>query len=363
MPPSTGRLALLVTGATGLLGARVAELLLADPRVARLFLVARDPARLRLLQATFGGERAVAVAGDVTRDGLGIEPELRARLTREVTGVVHLAASTSFSQSLDVARAVNADGTRRLLDLGAAWARAGRWVQVSTAFVAGQRTGLVRESDVPTGPGWVNAYEQSKAEAELLVRTARRDWVIVRPSTVVCDDASGRVTQVNAVHRALRLYFGGLAALLPGADDSTLDVVTTEYVAGGVARLALAPDVEGRAFHLCAGAGAMPLDELLDATHAAFAAAPAWRRKGIVRPARADLDTYRRFERAVEDVGSERVRRAVRSLSHFVPQLALPKRFDTSNADAALGAAAPAVREFWPAMVATLTGAAAREAA
>jgi hypothetical protein len=145
--------------------------------------------------------------------------------------------------------------------------------------------------------------------------------------------------------------------MLPGSEASTLDVVTTAYVVGAVARLALGAGTARTAYHLCAGKGAMPLDELLDVTHAAFARSPGWRRRGIARPLRADLETYRAFELAVEDAGSERVRRAVRSLGSFVPQLAYAKRFDTTQADAALGECAPPVEAFWTSMVETLAGA------
>lgn len=353
----TDRFSILVTGATGLIGRGVIAALRHDARVQRVYALVR-PATLLHGRGAAQSSRVVTIAGDVTRHAGGISTADQLRLSREVTTVVHLAANTSFSQSLDEARAVNRDGTRRLLALTANWPRITRWVYVSTAFVAGDRTGVVRESDgANRAHNWLNAYEQSKAEAEALVRTARADWMIVRPSTVVCDDVTGHITQLNAVHRALRLYFGGLAAMLPGSDASTLDVVTAAFVVRSVARLALGRGAVGVPYHLCAGAGAMPLDELLDVTHAAFARSPAWRRRGIARPLRTDLETYRVFEQAVGDVGSERVRRAVRALGHFVPQLAYPKRFDTAQADAALGERAPAVHEFWTNMVETLAGA------
>ncbi|MFN2566167.1 MAG: SDR family oxidoreductase [Gemmatimonadaceae bacterium] len=355
----TDRLAVLVTGATGLLGRGIVSALRENTRVECIYTVVRTPDRLE--RATIRvTARVIPVRGDLARDDLGISDADRERLAREVTTVVHLAANTSFAQTLDEARAINRDGTRRLLALTADWPRLTRWLYVSTAFVAGDRTGVIRESDpAEAGHGWVNGYEQSKAEAEALVRAARADWVIARPSTVVCDDLGGRISQVNAVHRALRLYFGGLAAMLPGTDASTLDVVTAAYVVRGLTRLALGAGVPRATYHLCAGAGAMPLDQLLDVTHDAFLRSPTWRRRGIVRPLRTDLETYRIFERAVEDAGSERVRRAVQSLAHFVPQLAHPKHFDTSSADAVLGEPAPAVGEFWASMVATLAGAAA----
>ena len=56
-------------------------------------------------------------------------------------------------------------------------------------------------------------------------------------------------------------------------------------------------------------------------------------------------------KRTVEEVGDPSIKRLTRALSHFVPQLALPKRFDTTNADALLGCAAPAVRTFWEPML------------
>ena len=345
-----------VTGATGLIGRRVVDELLSDPRVAQVFVLARDVRRLGGVRVS-DGRRLIPVRGDLMLEGLGIDIATQRHLAREVTGVVHCAANTSFSQALEDARAINRDGTQRLLDLTAGWKRVERWLLASSAFVQGDRSGFVPDDDQVTPASWLNAYEQSKAEAETLVRMQRSDWVIARPSTIVCDDGGGAITQVNAVHRALRLYSGGLAAMLPGTDDSTLDVVTTDYVAKGVACMATTAGLERQTFHLCAGKGAMPLDELLDVTHDAFRRSPAWRRKGIARPVRADLATYRVFERAVEDVASERVKAAVRALGFFVPQLAYPKQFCTARTDALLGRRAPAVREFWTNMVAALAGA------
>jgi hypothetical protein len=71
-------------------------------------------------------------------------------------------------------------------------------------------------------------------------------WVILRSSTVVCDDVSGEVTQTKAVHRALNLYRHGLVAMMPGVVGSTVDAVTTAFVADGIARLALRSDASGR---------------------------------------------------------------------------------------------------------------------
>jgi long-chain acyl-CoA synthetase len=339
---------ILVTGATGLLGRAVlARLLTADSRL-RVFVLVRDVSRwLRTARELGNQSRVIPVHGDLCADGLGMAPEARAAIRRDVTAIVHLAADTRFSSPLDRARAVNTLGTQRVLEIAADCDAPVRMAYVSTAFVAGRRTGVIAEDSYAPNVGWVNAYEQSKYEAERLVMEQAASWIILRSSTVVCDDIAGRVTQVNAVHRALNLYRHGLVAMMPGVVGSTVDAVTTSFVADGIARLALRDDAAGKVVHLCAGEGALPLVELLDITYERWALNPAWRKRGIVRPVITDLATYSLFERTIADVGDAALKRIAGALSHFVPQLALPKRFDTTNAETLLGRGAPPVRDFW----------------
>jgi nucleoside-diphosphate-sugar epimerase len=332
---------ILITGATGLLGRAVlARLLAADSRL-RAFVLVRGS------QWASRDARIIPIGGDLCANGLAIAPDERAAICREVRAIVHLAADTTFSTPLERARAVNTVGTQRVLELANDCANPVHVAHVSTAFVAGRRTGMIAETIGAPSAGFVNAYEQSKYDAEELVRAQAASWVILRSSSVVCDDASGRVTQLNAVHRALRLFHDGLVAMMPGVAGSTVDAVTTSFVADAIARLALREDASGQVAHLCAGDGALPLDELLDISYERWSADPLWRRRLIARPALTDLVTYGLFERTIEDVGDPSLRRLTRALSHFVPQLALPKRFETSNAERLLGYGAPAVRDFW----------------
>jgi thioester reductase-like protein len=339
---------ILLTGATGLLGRDVlARLLAADARL-HAFVLVRDASRWAVTSRDLPhAGRITPIVGDLCVDGLGLEPLVRHTMCRNVTGIVHLAADTTFSRPLAQARAVNAEGTHRVLELAHGCASPVRVAFVSTAFVAGRRVGIIRENDAEHAAGWANAYEQSKYEAEALVRSQASDWVILRSSTVVCDDVDGRVTQLNAVHRALQLYRNGLAAMMPGVAGSTVDAVTTSYVGRAIAELALRDDVSRKTVHLCAGAGALPLQELLDITWERWALDPAWRRRGIPRPALADLATYALFERSIEQVGDASLKRVARALSYFAPQLAMPKEFETATADTLLGEPAPAVRKFW----------------
>jgi nucleoside-diphosphate-sugar epimerase len=343
---------LLLTGATGLIGGDVLLRLLRADRSLRADVLVRDSARWTGLVRRLGPlyERVTPVRADLADEALGLRTAERRRLCAETTLIIHCAADTRFSRPLPEARRHNRDGTRRVLELAAECGGLQRLVHVSTAFVAGRATGTIPEREL-TPDGWVNAYEQSKHEAERLVRAAHLPWVIVRPSTVVCDGGDGGIRQINAVHRALDLCRAGLAAMVPGRVDTPVDLVTTDYVSGGIARLARAEGVDGRTYHLCAGAGALPLGELLDRALVHWARDARWARRGVARPALASLETYRSFELAIEETGDARLRAITRSLTHFVPQLALSKRFVTDAADAALGYAAPAVASYWTAVL------------
>src|SRR3954447_11542749 len=347
-----GSRSILITGTTGLLGRGVLQRLLAnDARIRAIVLVRELSSWASVTDMSNVQGRVTLVEGDLRSFDLGLTSEARAMIRRQVSAIVHLAADTSFSNTIEDARAVNVTGTRHLLDLARECRAFDRFAYVSTAFVAGRRTGVITEELASPSAGWVNAYEQSKYEAELLVCRGAADWTILRPATVVCDDRNGAVSQLNAVHRALRLYRAGLVAMMPGINGSTLDVMTTEFVADAIARLALRDDARGKIVHLCAGEGALPLGELLDMTYACWARDSEWRRRGIARPPLVDLATYALFERSIEEVGDASIKRLTRSLSHFVPQLALPKVFDTTTVRALLGEGAPPVRDFWMPML------------
>lgn len=343
----------LVTGATGLVGSHTLVRLLDTLPGAHFFVLTRDLELWRTRAREFGvpTRRVTPLEGDITQPGLGLGRVVRRALQNRIRIVVHAAADTVFSRPLDEARVVNTDGTANVLDLAQDWRSLTRYVQISTAFVAGRRCGTVLERDNGTDWGFVNGYEQSKFEAERLVRGSSLPWAIVRPSAIVCDGADGHVSQFNAVHRALRLYHNGLASMMPGDDSNPVDIVSVDYVADCIAVVATAPRVELRTFHACAGSGAIRLGDLLDEAYAVWSEAPSWKRRAIPRPALTDLDTYRLFERAVEQTGDSRLVAITRSLSHFVPQLGMPKDFDTSEMEMVTGRAPPSAAGFWPSMI------------
>jgi nucleoside-diphosphate-sugar epimerase len=347
---------LFVTGATGLVGEGVLRQMLRNEPGLEAFALVRNEPSWKALAVRLGSlaSRVVPVRGDITQSGLGLESAVRQRVERETRIVVHAAADTSFSRSLDRARFVNTLGTYHVAEVASECRQLDRFVYVSTAFVAGRMTGTVLELDNGSQAGWVNAYEQSKYEAESTMRAGALPWTIVRPSTIVCRGPEGDIPQINAVHRALRVYHRGLAAMIPGDRENPLDVITSSYVIDAIARLALDERALRRTAHLCSGRDALTLGELVDTAYDVWAESPEWRKRGVERAIITDVATYDLFERAVMETGDARLRAVLSSLSHFIPQLALPKVFDTTLAERLLDSPPPAVSSYWKPMLRAL---------
>src|SRR4051794_36663186 len=175
---------LLLTGATGFLGGEVlARLLERDESPVCVLVRAPDDGAARLrahetIASLMGSaepwaEQAVAVAADFERPGMGMNTVRHEWLAGHVDPVVHCAASVSFTLGLEESRAINVEGTRRLLDFAELCSRRGRldcFTHVSTCYVAGTSAGMFGELELDRGQGFRNAYERSKFEAELLVR-------------------------------------------------------------------------------------------------------------------------------------------------------------------------------------------------
>jgi hypothetical protein len=154
--------------------------------------------------------------------------------------VIHSAATVRFDHSLDEARRINVEGTRRVLDFAAGMRQLRSLAYVGTAYVAGERSDLVRESELAVGQSYRNTYEQTKAEAEALVRSRLGSvpGVILRPSIIVGDSRTGVTSSFKMMYWPLKIYARRLWRTVPGYPDAVLDIVPVDFVAASVARLA-----------------------------------------------------------------------------------------------------------------------------
>lgn len=113
------------------------------------------------------GSRILPVCGDITKPSLGLSDVDREKLT-SVSHIIHTAAETGIQNTREHLWQINVAGTEQVLGLAAGVKSLQRFVHISTAYVAGQRKGLIREDD-PLPARFGSLYEESKAEAEKLV--------------------------------------------------------------------------------------------------------------------------------------------------------------------------------------------------
>jgi len=339
---------ILITGGTGMLGERLLQLLCEQELVQEVIVLARK--RVPRL----GHAKLAVLYGDIGLIGLGLDEATRSSLGSKVTTIVHGAAETAFSAELSLARSVNVLGTENLLQLAAACSRLRGICCLSTVYVAGQRTGYIREDELEHSEGFVNAYEQSKYEAEMLVqsRMAQLPIAMVRLSTILGDSRNGTVNKLGALHHALRFFYHSLAPMVPGREASLIDLIALDYAAQGVATLALTHFVPGVTWHLCGGQDALTLKELLDLTLSLFYEfRPAWRRRAIEKPAIVDRATFELFVKSVEELGDSTLKDSIVVLKYFAPQLSYPKIMGDGNTRSLLekaGIVRPHIRDFYP---------------
>jgi nucleoside-diphosphate-sugar epimerase len=245
-----------VTGYPGFIGKRLvhrlAERVRADARL--VLLVQPKDARAAAGALADAGIGAEILEGDVRQMHLGLSGEEFKALAHDVTDVWHLAARTSDAGGADL-RSVNVEGTRNVLDLAAAAPRLRRLNHFSTAFVSGDRVGVILEDELAAGQRFRDRYEETKFQAELLVRRGQADLpaTIYRPSIVVGDSRTGEIDRFEGPYAlAILLVASPLAVPLPLPADAVapLNVVPVDFVVEAVLSIAENPAAAGRTVHV-----------------------------------------------------------------------------------------------------------------
>jgi thioester reductase-like protein len=272
---------ILLTGATGLLGRYLLRDLLAygnsvsvlireapaetaTERLNRLLVFAEESLHRKLPRPTL-------LNGDLAKANLGLGTVERSWLARNTQAVLHSAAYVSYRPTPEGEPwETNVHGTRRLLEL----CRASGCTELhhlSTAFLCGDRRGILREDELDCGSGSGNAYEQSKFAAEQLVRGFPGiRATIYRPAVIVGDSRTGYTSTYHHFYRFLelgvrlsaprsqappgneKLRRQRLPLRLPLTGNETQNLVPVDWVSQAILALLHRPQWHGRTFHLVA---------------------------------------------------------------------------------------------------------------
>ncbi len=208
--------AVLITGATGFVGAAILERLVAQGRPVRALTRSDEGA------ATLRAAGAEPVRGDI------LDPASLRTAMEGCAVVYHVAGRNAFClPDPTPLYTMNVDGTRNVVEAAAA-AGISRIVYTSSAATIGEPTGVVATESTPHRDEFLSHYERSKWEAEIVAfETADRHGVAlvsVNPASV---QGPGRV------RGTAKLLIGYLNGTLKALIDSQMSVVDIADCAEG----------------------------------------------------------------------------------------------------------------------------------
>ncbi|HCP13745.1 MAG TPA: Male sterility domain protein [Planctomycetaceae bacterium] len=266
----------LITGATGLVGRYLLrDLLLNGHQLAVVVRGSRrNDARDRIEQVLQYWEkehqrtfpRPVVLNGDISQPGFGLSDDDREWLRKHCHSIIHSAAILEFfgKDRAGEPWRTNLDGTRHMLQLCRELGI--RDIHyVSTAYVAGMQAGRVLEGSLVAGQTFRNDYEESKFEAEQLVREAdfAEHVTVYRPAVIVGDSRTGYTNTYHGLFVYLRLMAMLIPSLPLGEDGrrktpirvrftgrEPRNLIPVDWVSAVMCRLFETPEARGLTYHL-----------------------------------------------------------------------------------------------------------------
>ncbi|MBI5768908.1 MAG: thioester reductase domain-containing protein [Verrucomicrobia bacterium] len=270
--------AVLITGATGFLGAFLLHELLTTTQATLHCLVrARDAseARQRIaenlraygLPAELPADRIIPVCGDLAQPRLGLGEKEFTALAAQIDAILHNGAWLNFIYPYATLEATNVHGTREVLRLATLGApKHVHYVSTSGVFYSRAYRGKALPETDAAGhcEGHALGYSQTKWVAEQLVAAAAARGLPVTIHRAPFITGATDTGAWNADDFICRLVRGVIALGAMPELAASMDLVPVDYVARAITRLINAPAQPGVQRHHLAARNVVPWSALAD---------------------------------------------------------------------------------------------------
>lgn len=300
--PSAATRAVLVTGATGLVGNELIDQLQKGGST----------------EVVGVSRRGSPTNPDVIAWDMAVEPA-PARLQQRWDAIVNAAANTRWTMSPNEATAANVVSVHALEPLVAADTHV---IHVSTAYAVGLR-GDVDSAELED---YRNTYEWSKAHAERVARKTFARLTVVRPPLIVGRRTDGRAARFSGMYTLIRGLTVGTVPAVVANSEARFDAIPVDELCRLLADLAGNRHArEGSVLTIAAGTAAPTVEEAITAIVDSL---NHWRhhhdRQPLECPPLISPDTWKRFFRPfVREHLTSRQLMILELLQSFEPYLAL----------------------------------------
>ena len=230
---------ILLTGASGVLGSKLAKLFPAEDLILTRHRTPLD-------------HPAKQISIDIRDANLGLGESEYLNLAAEVHTILHAAAITDMGGAAPGLEETNIDGVRHM----AAFAKAARAPlhYISTAYCS---------LDYAPTRAVPSAYVESKRAAEAVVKEAGIPHTICRPSIIAGHSETGEIASFQGFHLFISQILTGRMPIIPLERYAQCDFIPVDLVAQSVAKVVAAPEF-GRTYWLTGGADALTIGDMFE---------------------------------------------------------------------------------------------------